>query len=68
MVDVADVNWALDAAGLTNQHVRDYVRHGAEVTGVDCVEVVSAADDQRLIAESLETGAPLRNTRRRATH
>ncbi|HWV26913.1 MAG TPA: phosphoenolpyruvate carboxykinase (GTP), partial [Aeromicrobium sp.] len=53
---MADVQAALDAAGLTNQHVRDYVEHWAGITGAARVEVVSAADDARLIAESLEAG------------
>ena len=53
MVDVAK---ALDEGGLTNQHVRDYVAHWAELTGAAAVEVVSAADDARLIAEALEAG------------
>ncbi len=50
---MADVDGALDAAGLTNQAVRDYVRHWAEVTGAERIEVVSAADDARLIQEAL---------------
>ncbi|WP_203335475.1 phosphoenolpyruvate carboxykinase (GTP) [Nocardioides limicola] len=53
---MADVNSALDQAGLTNEHVREYVRYWAGVTGAERVEVVSAADDARLIAESLEAG------------
>lgn len=53
---MADVTKALDDAGLTNTHVREYVAHWAEVTGAERVEVVSAADDARLIAEALETG------------
>ncbi len=53
---MADVDSALDAAGLTNEAVRDYVRHWAGVTGADRVEVVSAADDARLIQEALDAG------------
>jgi phosphoenolpyruvate carboxykinase (GTP) len=53
---VADLDAILDDAGLTNGKVREYVRYWAEVTGPDSVEVVSAADDARLIAESLEAG------------
>jgi phosphoenolpyruvate carboxykinase (GTP) len=52
----ADVTRALDAAGLTNPHVREYVAHWAAVTGADRVEVVSAADDARLIDEALAAG------------
>lgn len=51
-----DVAAALDEAGLTNEHVRDYVRHWAGVTGASRVEVVNASDDDRLIAEALEAG------------
>jgi len=53
---MVDVDAALDAAGLTNQHVRDYVRHWAAITGAERVEVVSAADDARLVQESLADG------------
>ncbi len=53
---MADVQAALDAAGLTNQSVREYVEHWAGITGADRVEVVGAADDDRLVAESLEAG------------
>ncbi|MBB3040479.1 phosphoenolpyruvate carboxykinase (GTP) [Nocardioides soli] len=57
MVDVVlDVVKVFDDAGLTNPHVREYVAHWAEVTGASRVEVVSAADDARLVAESLEAG------------
>jgi phosphoenolpyruvate carboxykinase (GTP) len=53
---VADVEAALDAAGLKNQHVREYVKYWAEHTGAERVEVVSASDDARLISEALEAG------------
>jgi phosphoenolpyruvate carboxykinase (GTP) len=53
---MTDVQAALDAAGLTNPSVREYVEHWAGVTGAARVEVVGAADDARLIAESLEAG------------
>ncbi|WP_432476176.1 phosphoenolpyruvate carboxykinase (GTP) [Nocardioides sp. GXQ0305] len=53
---MADVEGALDAAGLRNQAVRDYVAHWADVTGAARIEVVSAADDQRLIQEALDAG------------
>ncbi|WP_344602963.1 phosphoenolpyruvate carboxykinase (GTP) [Sporichthya brevicatena] len=53
---MADVEAALDAAGLKNQHVREYVKYWAEHTGAERVEVVSAADDARLISEALEAG------------
>ncbi|KRC65405.1 phosphoenolpyruvate carboxykinase [Aeromicrobium sp. Root236] len=53
---MVDVDAALDEAGIKNPHVREYVNHWAELTGAERVEVVSAADDSRLIAEALEDG------------
>lgn len=53
---MADVEAALDAAGLTNPRVREYVQYYAQLTGAERVEVVSADDDARLIAEALEAG------------
>ena len=53
---MADVDQTLDEAGLKNPRVREYVRHWAEVTGADRIEVVDAADDARLIEESLAAG------------
>ncbi|NYG59542.1 phosphoenolpyruvate carboxykinase (GTP) [Nocardioides daedukensis] len=53
---MADVEATLDAAGLKNPHVREYVRYYAELTGADRIEVVSAADDSRLIQEALAAG------------
>jgi phosphoenolpyruvate carboxykinase (GTP) len=50
---MADVDGALDAAGLTNPAVREYVHHWADVLGAERIEVVSAADDARLIEEAL---------------
>jgi phosphoenolpyruvate carboxykinase (GTP) len=53
---VGSVDDVLDQAGLTNAAVREYVRYWAELTGAERVEVVDAADDARLIKESLEAG------------
>lgn len=53
---MADPDKAMDEAGLSNPRVREYVRHWAELTGADRVEVVSAADDARLIDEALAAG------------
>ncbi|HSV38746.1 MAG TPA: phosphoenolpyruvate carboxykinase (GTP) [Nocardioidaceae bacterium] len=53
---MAAVDKALDDAGLTNPKVREFVRHWAEHTGADRVEVVSAKDDERLVQESLDAG------------
>ena len=51
-----DVDAALDAAGLNNPKVREYVRHWAGITGAERIEVVGAEDDARLIQECLEAG------------
>jgi phosphoenolpyruvate carboxykinase (GTP) len=53
---MTDVNAVLDQAGLTNEDVRAYVAEWAAITGAERIEVVSAADDARLIAEALEAG------------
>jgi phosphoenolpyruvate carboxykinase (GTP) len=53
---VVDVDVILGNAGLKNEKVREYVRYWAEITGPDSIEVVSAADDERLIAEALDRG------------
>jgi len=51
-----DVDAALDRAGVTNDRVREFVRHWAAHTQPARIEVVSAADDGRLIEESLAAG------------
>jgi len=53
---MADVAQVLDDAGLTNQPAREYIEYWANVTGAANVEVVSAADDKRLIEEALADG------------
>jgi phosphoenolpyruvate carboxykinase (GTP) len=53
---MADVQAALGAAGLRNVHVREFVRHWAELTGAARIEVVNASDDARLLAEALAEG------------
>ncbi|HEU5266693.1 MAG TPA: phosphoenolpyruvate carboxykinase (GTP) [Jatrophihabitans sp.] len=53
MVDVDEV---LDAAGLKNPKVREYVRHWFDLTGAARLEVISATDDARLLQESLDAG------------
>ncbi|MCL2584094.1 MAG: phosphoenolpyruvate carboxykinase (GTP) [Streptosporangiales bacterium] len=53
---VVDVDGVLESAGLKNDKVREYVRYWAGVTSPDSIEVVSAADDDRLIAEALKAG------------
>jgi phosphoenolpyruvate carboxykinase (GTP) len=51
-----DVDEVLDHSGLKSAQVREYVRYWAELTGAARVEVVDAADDERLIREALEAG------------
>ena len=46
---MADVDAVLEAAYLKNDHVREYVRYWAGITGADNIEVVSGDDDARLI-------------------
>src|SRR3954452_11179529 len=53
---MADVEKALDEAGVTNPHVREYVAYWADLTGAERVEVVGAADDARLVQEALDAG------------
>src|SRR3954470_11134232 len=53
---MTDVEAALDEAGIKNQQVRDYVAHWAAITQPDRIEVVSAADDPRLVQEALDAG------------
>jgi phosphoenolpyruvate carboxykinase (GTP) len=53
---MADLDTVLDEAGLKNPHVREYVKHWAELTGAEHVQVVSADDDARLVHEALEAG------------
>ena len=53
---MADVEKALDDAGVHNPHVREYVAYWADLTGADRIEVVDAADDARLVKEALDAG------------
>ena len=53
---VTAMDAVLDEAGLTNEAVRSYVKHWAQHTGAERVEVINASDDARLIQESLEAG------------
>jgi len=53
---VVDVDAILQAAQLKNEHVREYVKYWAGITGADNIEVVSADDDTRLISEALAAG------------
>jgi phosphoenolpyruvate carboxykinase (GTP) len=53
---VIAVDAVLDAAGLQNEQVRNYVRYWFELTGAERLEVVNASDDARLIEEALDDG------------
>jgi len=53
---VIDVDDVLESAQLKNEKVREYVRYWAGITDPDSIEVVSAADDARLIQECLDAG------------
>jgi len=53
---LSDLTATLDEAGLTNPAVREFIAHWAEVTGASRIEVVGAADDSRLLRESLAAG------------
>jgi phosphoenolpyruvate carboxykinase (GTP) len=53
---MTDVEKVLDGAGLMNLQVRAYVRRWVALTGAERVEVVSAADDARLLQEALDAG------------
>ncbi len=53
---MVDVDAVMESARLRNEKVREYVRYWAEVTEADNIEVVGAADDARLIQESLDAG------------
>src|SRR5688500_20081974 len=53
---MTDVRTVLDEAGLGNPHVQDYVAYWADLTGAERIEVVSAADDARLVQEALDAG------------
>ena len=52
---MVDVDAVLEDAQLKNEKVREYVRYWAGITGPDNIEVVGAADDARLIQESLRS-------------
>jgi phosphoenolpyruvate carboxykinase (GTP) len=53
---VIDVDAVLHEAGLKNGAVQDYVRHWAELTGAEQIEVINADDDARLLREALDAG------------
>ncbi|MCW2703811.1 MAG: pckG [Blastococcus sp.] len=53
---VAGIDAVLDEAGLKNDHVRSYVKHWAQLTGAERIEVINASDDARLLREAVEAG------------
>ncbi|QJC21516.1 phosphoenolpyruvate carboxykinase (GTP) [Arcanobacterium buesumense] len=46
----------LQAAGLHNKVVEEYVAYWAEITQPDNIEVINAADDERIVNEALAAG------------
>ncbi len=52
----SQVEAALNAGGVTNQAVRDFVQEWAQRLKPDDVQVVGADDDKRLIGEALSAG------------
>lgn len=54
--DLRDLETILDEADLKNASVREFVRQWAGLTTPSRVEIIGAADDARLIAESLAAG------------
>ena len=56
VLDGTDVDTVLDASGMSNAHVRAFVKQWAELTGAARVEVVSSDDDARLVQEALDAG------------
>ena len=54
------IDHTLNAAGITVQAIREFVQEWATITTPARVEVVSAADDARLIQEALDAGELLR--------
>ncbi|MFC0581746.1 phosphoenolpyruvate carboxykinase (GTP) [Micrococcoides hystricis] len=54
------IDQTLDAAAVTTQAIREFVQEWAAITTPARVEVVSAADDARLIQEALDAGELLR--------
>ena len=51
-----DIEQVFAAAGLKNEHVKQFVRRWSALTGAKNVEVVSASDDARLVQEALAAG------------
>lgn len=54
------IEHTLNAAGITVQAIREFVQEWAAIAAPARVEVVSAADDARLIQEALDAGELLR--------
>jgi len=55
-MQVHDIDAALDAGGVTNQAAKAFVKQWAAHLNPANVEVVSAADDKRLVSEALTAG------------
>ncbi|SDU82353.1 phosphoenolpyruvate carboxykinase (GTP) [Arcanobacterium phocae] len=50
------VSEILQAAGLKNSAVEEYVAYWADITQPDNIEVISASDDERIVNEALAAG------------
>ncbi|WP_216387973.1 phosphoenolpyruvate carboxykinase (GTP) [Arcanobacterium phocae] len=51
-----NVSEILQAAGLKNSAVEEYVAYWADITQPDNIEVISASDDERIVNEALAAG------------
>ena len=52
----SEVESRLDAAGVTNDHVKAFVKQWVAHLAPESIEVVTAADDARLLREGLDAG------------
>src|SRR5690606_19780440 len=52
----SDIEKSLAAGGITNEAVKAFVKHWVQHLQPDRIEVVTAADDDRLIKEGLAAG------------
>ncbi|QWW19056.1 phosphoenolpyruvate carboxykinase (GTP) [Schaalia sp. 19OD2882] len=55
-MNTPQIRAALDTAGVTTPAIRDFVEEWALLTTPDAIEVISTADDERLVAEALKAG------------
>lgn len=55
-ISIEQITQVLQAAGLNNPHVHEYVQHWAAITQPDALQVVQATDDDALIQAGLDEG------------